>query len=481
MGSKKDDIENHILKLVKLNPLLYKGYTEFKSEIESLINNKNEKSFLISTVGDNKEYFRLKSISSAYDSLYYFFEIEKILTSKFGVRYKYKDLIPLTFKFRIFPLFSFTLDSLTFSIYWRAKEEDNYDFFDFLKLLKKINWSSTKDKEKDKPIILLKAKDSTKVQISSLKFIESRHQLWPEKSDDISKLGSFYLFNWLYPPKNPEKLEEIWWDSPFIFFDDGELSPYFEILLVNKTISYSNGNHVKILNSDLKWIVVSDLCETKARGLNASIMIRKFTYDQGLKEECRILAMDSIKLSDNEVLGSGDEIPYTLISIILRKQYLSSTHPFKIDKRDVANKMRELLSDPILKSYLRSSTLNQLGWRLLDPNNIDFMIKALGVYEANKDSIIYLHPALYEVLEYLRANGVITTADKLIEFVNCIADNKDLTSDVNELNKKVRNYFNISVAKNGIMNVSVAITHLPKVISFSKKIKGEPLWVLTRI
>jgi len=276
-------------------------------------------------------------------------------------------------------------------------------------------------------------------------------------------------------------LEEIWWDSPFIFFDDSELSPYFEILLVNKTISYSNGKQVKVLNSDLKWVDVSNLCKTEDKGLNASIMIRKFTYDQGLEGECRILAMDSIKLSDNEVLGSGDEIPYTLVSIILRHQYLSSTHPFRIDKRDVANKVKELLGDPIFKSYLRNSTTNQLGWRLLDPNNIDFMIKALGVYEVNRDSIIYLHPALYETLEYLKTNGVTTTADKLIEFVNSLIDSKNLTSDPNEPNKKVRDYFNISVAKNGIMNLSVAITHLPKVISFSKKIKGEQSWVLTRI
>ena len=473
MGLKRDDIENHILKLIKQHPLLYKGYLEFKSEIERLMNNKNEKAFLISTMGGNKDYFRLNPISPAYNSFYYFFEIEKILTSKFGVRYKYKDLIPLSFKFRIFPLFSFTLDSSTFSIYWRGKEEESHDLLDLLKFLKKINWSSTKDKEKDKPIILLKAKDSTKVQFSSLKFIASRHQLWPEKLDDIDKLGSFYIFNWLYPPKNPGKLEEIWWDSPFIFFDNSELSPYFEIFLVNKTVSYSNGNYVKILNSDLKWVDVSNLCKTEAKGLNASIMVRKFTYDQGLKGECRILAMDSIKLSDNEVLGSGDEIPYTLVSIILRHQYLSSTHPFRIEKKDAANKVKELLGDPIFKSYLLNFTTNQLGWRLLDPNNIDFMIKALGVYEVNRDSIIYLHPVLYEALEYLKTNGVTTTADKLIEFVNSLIDSKNLTSDPNEPNKKVRDYFNISVAKNGIMNLSVAITHLPKVISFSKKIKGE--------
>jgi len=96
MGSNGDNIENHILKLVKQDPLLYKGYTEFKSEIKSFINNKNEKAFLIPLKWDNKDYFRLNSISPAYNSLYYFFEIEKILTSKLGVRYIYIKILFLS-------------------------------------------------------------------------------------------------------------------------------------------------------------------------------------------------------------------------------------------------------------------------------------------------------------------------------------------------------------------------------------------------
>jgi len=83
VGSKENDIENHILKLIKQCPPLYEEYMKFKSRIDNVP--RSEIPFVFSKggknnkniVGDAVEYFRLSSIRSAYNSLYYFFEMEK--------------------------------------------------------------------------------------------------------------------------------------------------------------------------------------------------------------------------------------------------------------------------------------------------------------------------------------------------------------------------------------------------------------------
>jgi len=380
-----------------------------------------------------------------------------------------------------------------YALYWKGKEEGNSDLYYFFKLLQKSG----------KPFISLEAGQPTKVEVSSLKFVEPNQQLMPISEEYINKLGSSYIFSWLFPPEDPEKTEKIWWESPFIFFDDSVSSSYFEIILINKTISYSKGNTIKVLNSNLKWIDVSNLCESNfkdLKGLKASLMVRKFICNpklgsHELKKECRILTMDKIKLTDNDdkkkhnnnqseeqlshglLLGDSNEILYTLISIILRNYYLSSSHPFNINKSDVVNKVKEFLHDPIFKSFIQNQGGDQLGWRLLDPNNIDnnidIIIKSLGVYEVNTDSIIYLHPVLYEVLYYLKNKGIDTSVEKLLRFVMNLTDSKVPSLDINEFNKVVRNYFNISITKSGIMDLSIILMQLPRVISFSKAMKGE--------
>jgi len=445
--SRRGDVEYHLLKLIKPYSSLLDGYKKFVSTIRSHV--KEAGVFYISSNG--QDHLRLKTRSSVYNSLYYSFEIEKILTSRKGIRSKYKDSIPLNFASKFLPLFSLTFDGPIYSVYWGSKSY----------------YLSNSNND----ILLLKAKDPTAVEFSSFNFVEPKQVEPIDTNENMRKLGIFYLFNWLLPPKDPSKLDEIWWESPFIYFDESHNNSYLEILLINKTISYSTMNTVKILDRNLSWVDVTKLCKSNDNdyGFKASIIIRKFILQPDFDHECYIIPLDKAALmfdDDREELGSGEDILYTLISIILRKLYLSSRHPFVIDKDTLIDAVKKFLAD---NPQFVNEINGQLGSRFLD-YNIDFIINALGVYSANEKSIIYLHPTLYEVLLFLKGRGADNTIDKLLNFFISQTFDKNSPVGILEFHKKVIDYFGIK--KNEEISLSISLMHLPRVVRFSKIIKG---------
>ena len=457
---RKAYIEDHLLKFIEPYSSLLEGYKKYILTIKNFIKKTNI--FSMSYNDENKNYLRLYTRYGIYNSLYYSLEIEKILSPRKGARTKYLKYTPLRFISKFLPLFSFTFDSLMYSIYWGSK-----------------NYYLSNDID---DILLLKTKDPKAVSFSPFNFVEPKRVQAISKDENIKRLGISYLFNWLLPPisKDLTKLDEIWWESPFIYFDEAKLEPYLEILTINKTISYSNKDVIKILGRDLSWINVSKICKSNTTGgFEASLILRRFVLQPEFKVECHLLSLDKVSIiydDDKEELGEGEDLLYTLMSIILRKLYLSSSRLIEIDKNAFIETLRNFLSQSH-NIKLQDEISEQLGSRILSYNNIDMIVKALRVYHITEKTIIYLHPTLYEILFFLRDKdneiNVTYTNDTDRKLLNLLINSQhNINSPIDFISFANRIAKDFNVKEDKKMRFIMAFKNWPQVVTFSKIIKG---------
>jgi len=407
MESEKFGLEQSMDQILKGYNEAWRSYKEHLTFVFSFL--KNQANYGIDIVeGNSFIRFNLTNDESNLGKFYFLCEIGDVFP-----RFRWRNFVVLSSEFKLFPfqkkvsyfpVYSYSFDKLFTLVYWGEKQ-----FFLNIDHLNNLDLKN----------FLFTVSNPSNMSISAANFIwlmKSSLEKEYINSELFSNLSRMYIYNTLFPP-NLTGIYDIWSESPFIVVGNKRL----DIYTLHKTVCYLHLDKrlnfqmnsfikVKVLMLDKKLGISQTYCLVPEDSL--SLFEKEPITSALLIKHVKILSQEFSRspvfdirlypIGSEELFGSSiSEVLITILSIVLRYQYLNSSDPIRlsINLKDIISKVLNILSLGPFKKYRSDTFISNI---LSQERGLDFVMHhLLGIYHNINKDIFYLHPSLIESLSLL--------------------------------------------------------------------------------